>query len=66
MEAVREERALLSNKELADGTAYENPLQTGWTPPKWIVRKGQSYIDAIRKNKGKLLSIWNILSKSYE
>ena len=41
----------MSNKELADGTVYAKPLQTSWTPPKWIIRKGQKYVDHVRKTK---------------
>ena len=51
LQAVREERALLSNKEIADGITYEDPLQTCWTPPKWIIQKGEKYVNHIRKTK---------------
>ena len=39
LEAVREERALLSNKEIADGTIYDKPLKTSWKPPRWILSR---------------------------
>ena len=39
LEAVREERALLSNKEIADGVVYDKPLKTSWKPPRWILSR---------------------------
>ena len=49
LEAVREERALLSAKELASGVIYDKPLKTAWTPPKWILKRGDEYAKAVRK-----------------
>lgn len=48
LDAVREERALLSNKEIADGTIYDKPLTTSWRAPKWILKKGKDYAEKVR------------------
>ena len=45
LDSVREDRALLSNKEIAEGTNYFKSLRTSWRPPKWILRKGMFLID---------------------
>merc|ERR1712131_570171 len=48
LDAVREERALLSNKEIADGTIYDSPLTTSWRAPTWILDKGKDYWNRVR------------------
>ena len=49
LEGVRQERALVSDQQLAAGVVYDQPLQTSWQPPKWMRDLGEKYANDVRK-----------------
>ena len=55
LDGVRQERALVSDQQLAEGTIYDKPLQKNWKPPSWIIDRGDKYAKDVRKRLGILV-----------
>jgi len=55
LDGVRQERALVSDQQLAAGTIYDKPLQKNWQPPSWITDLGDKYARDVRKRLGILV-----------
>ncbi|VDI35024.1 ATP-dependent RNA helicase DDX41 [Mytilus galloprovincialis] len=49
LESVAENKALMGVAELAKGIQYEDPIKTGWTPPKYILHKSEHKHEELRK-----------------
>lgn len=49
MDAVAQKKHLASDRELAKGIIYTNPIQTTWRPPRHILEAPQREHDAIRQ-----------------
>ncbi|CAI2191247.1 1308_t:CDS:2 [Funneliformis geosporum] len=49
MEAVAQRKLLASDRELAKGIIYTEPMKTTWQPPRHIRERAQSVHDAIRQ-----------------
>ena len=50
--SVAESQALLSFKELAQGTKYENPITTSWTVPEAISKLPDARHEEVREKTG--------------
>ncbi|XP_067142956.1 probable ATP-dependent RNA helicase DDX41 [Centruroides vittatus] len=49
LESVAEKRALMGVAELAKGIQYEEPIKTGWKPPKYILELSEMRHERVRK-----------------
>lgn len=49
LESVAEKKALMGVAELAKGIQYEDPIKTGWTPPKFILHRSEAKHNELRK-----------------
>uniref|UniRef100_A0A1A9WIF5 RNA helicase n=1 Tax=Glossina brevipalpis TaxID=37001 RepID=A0A1A9WIF5_9MUSC len=49
LESVQQQKALMGVAELAKGIQYEDPIKTGWRPPKYIMEMPEQKRNAIRK-----------------
>lgn len=49
LESVAEKTALMGVSELAKGIQYEDPIRTGWTPPKYVMAQSEAKRNAIRE-----------------
>ncbi|ESO91087.1 hypothetical protein LOTGIDRAFT_163615 [Lottia gigantea] len=54
LESVAEKKALMGVAELAKGIQYEDPIKTGWRPPRYIMNMPESKHEKLRKK-------WHIL-----
>ncbi|XP_050398804.1 probable ATP-dependent RNA helicase DDX41 isoform X1 [Patella vulgata] len=54
LESVAEKKALMGVAELAKGIQYEDPIKTGWRPPRYIMNMPEAKHDKLRKK-------WHIL-----
>lgn len=49
LESVAEKKALMGVAELAKGIQYEDPIKTGWTPPRYILSRPKHKHEELRK-----------------
>ncbi|KAL9899000.1 ATP-dependent RNA helicase abstrakt [Glossina fuscipes fuscipes] len=49
LESVQQQKALMGVAELAKGIQYEDPIKTGWKPPKYIMEMSEQKRNSIRK-----------------
>ena len=49
LESVAEKRALMGVAELAKGIQYQEPIKTGWRPPKYILSMPEERHERVRK-----------------
>lgn len=54
LESVAEKKALMGVAELARGIQYEDPIKTGWRPPRYILNMSEHRHAKVRK-KGHIL-----------
>ena len=47
LDAVAEKRASMGVAELAIGVQYTEPIRTGWKPPSYILKRGDSWSNKI-------------------
>lgn len=50
LESVAERRALMGVAELAKGIQYDQPIQTGWRPPAYLVNMTAEQQEKVRQN----------------
>lgn len=51
LENIAQKTALMGVAELAKGIEYDNPIQTSWRPPKYILSRSEDEHDDVRKTK---------------
>ncbi|XP_056006567.1 probable ATP-dependent RNA helicase DDX41 [Ostrea edulis] len=51
LESVAEKKALKGVAELAKGIQYDDPIKTGWRPPRCILKLSKSYHEKVRKKR---------------
>ncbi|GFX42580.1 ATP-dependent RNA helicase abstrakt [Trichonephila clavipes] len=49
LESVAEKRALMGVAELAKGIQYEEPIKTGWRPPRYILEMSEKRHERVRR-----------------
>lgn len=49
LQSITENKALMGVKELAHGIQYEDPIRTGWTPPRYISERSEEEHEKIRE-----------------
>ncbi|KAI1305779.1 ATP-dependent RNA helicase abstrakt [Halotydeus destructor] len=49
LESVKEKTALMAANELAKGIQYEDPIKTGWRPPRYIIERSEEKHEEIRE-----------------
>ncbi|GBM67240.1 ATP-dependent RNA helicase abstrakt [Araneus ventricosus] len=49
LESVAEKRALMGVAELAKGIQYEEPIKTGWKPPRYILEMPEKRHERVRR-----------------
>ncbi|KAK3094912.1 hypothetical protein FSP39_007818 [Pinctada imbricata] len=49
LESVAEKKALMGVAELAKGIQYEDPIKTGWRPPRYIRSMPEATLEKVRK-----------------
>ncbi|XP_071036543.1 ATP-dependent RNA helicase abstrakt [Parasteatoda tepidariorum] len=49
LESVAEKRALMGVAELAKGIQYEDPIKTGWRPPRYILALSEKRHERVRR-----------------
>lgn len=49
LESVAEKRALMGVAELAKGIQYQDPIKTGWKPPRYILAKSEERHEKVRR-----------------
>lgn len=49
LESVAEKRALMGVAELAKGIQYEEPIKTGWRPPRYILEMSNKRHERVRR-----------------
>lgn len=49
LESISERKALMAAGELAKGIVYENPISTGWLPPRYILHYPKAKHEEMRK-----------------
>ncbi|XP_076317027.1 ATP-dependent RNA helicase abstrakt [Tachypleus tridentatus] len=49
LESVAEKKALMGVAELAKGVQYEDPIKTGWKPPRYILAMSEERHERVRR-----------------
>ncbi|XP_042912655.2 ATP-dependent RNA helicase abstrakt [Parasteatoda tepidariorum] len=61
LESVAEKRALMGVAELAKGIQYEDPIKTGWRPPRYILALSEKRHQRVRRKYRILVEGDNII-----